>query len=178
MKIPSIIENSVRAALLDVDFYNRAEADTSLNTQAAVVVVVANALAGAGSAFAAETTSPREIGIAVLLGVLSGVVGWLIWSAVADFVGTRFFSGTSDFGEMRRVIGYAYAPLAIGVVPWLGVIGAVWVLLAAVVAIREGMDFSTKRSLATMVIGWGAWVLATIAIHVILGWNLRASWPF
>jgi hypothetical protein len=178
MKIPSIIENPVRAAMLDVDFYNRAEADTSLNTQAAIVVIVASGLAGIGSAIATESTSAREIGIALALGIVSGVVGWLVWSAVAELVGTRVFNGTSDFGEMRRVIGFAYAPLAIGIIPWLGFIGAVWVLLAAVVAIREGMDFSTKRSVATMVIGWGAWVLVTLAINVFLDWDMRASWPF
>ena len=178
MKIPSIIENPVRAAMLDVDFYNRAEDDTSLNTQAAIVVVVANGLAGIGSAIAAEATSLQDFGIAMALGILSGVVGWLVWSAVADVVGTRIFDGTSDFGEMRRVIGFAYAPLAIGVVPWLGVIGAIWVLIAAVIAIREGMDFSTKRSVATMIIGWGAWMLTTLAINAVVGWDLRVSWPF
>jgi hypothetical protein len=178
MKIPSIIENPVRAALLDVDFYNRAEVDTSLNVQAAVVVVVANGLAGIGAAIAVEATTLGQFATALGLGVLSGVVGWLIWSLVADVVGTRIFHGTSDFGQMRRVIGFAYAPLAIGVVPWLGFIGAVWVLLAAVVAIREGMDFSTKRSVATMIIGWGAWALATLAISIVLGWDMRASWPF
>ena len=178
MQLPSIIENPIRAAMLDVDFYNRAEDDTSLNTQAAVVVVVANGLAGIGSAIAAEATSVRDLGIAMALGIVSGVVGWLVWAAVADFVGTRLFKGTSDFGEMRRVIGFAYAPLAIGIVPWLGLIGAAWVLLAAVVAIREGMDFSTKRSVATMIAGWGAWMLVTLALNIVFEWDMRVSWPF
>jgi hypothetical protein len=178
MQLPSIIENPVRAAMLDVDFYNRAEDDTSLNTQAAIVVIVASGLAGIGSAIATESTSARDLGVAMALGIVSGVVGWLVWAAAANFVGTRIFNGTSDFGEMRRVIGFAYAPLAIGIIPWLGFIGAAWVLLAAVVAIREGMDFSTKRSVATMVIGWGAWVLTTLAINVFLDWDMRASWPF
>ena len=178
MKLPSIIENPVRAALLDVDFYNRAEVDTSLNVQATVVVVVANGLAGVGSAIAAESTSAGAFGIAMALGILTGVVGWLVWSFVANFVGTRVFHGTSDFGQMRRVIGFAYTPLAIGVIPWLGLIGAIWVLLAAVIAIREGMDFSTKRSVATMVTGWGAWMLTTLVINYVLDWNMRSSWPF
>jgi hypothetical protein len=178
MKLPSIIENPVRAAMLDVDFYNRAEADTSLNVQAGIVVIVASGLAGIGATIAVESTSTGDIVTAMALGVLSGVVGWLVWAAVATLVGTRIFHGTSDFGEMRRVIGFAYAPLAIGVIPWLGFIGAAWVLLAAVVAIREGMDFSTKRSVATMVIGWGAWVLVSLAINVFLDWDMRSGWPF
>lgn len=164
--------------MLDVDFYNRAEVDTSLNLQAGIVVVVANAMAGFGASVATEANGRSDIVLAMVLGSFSGVVGWLLWSFVANFVGTRMFSGTSDFGQMRRVIGFAYAPLAIGVIPWLGFIGAGWVLLAAVVAIREGMDFSTKRSIATMAIGWGAWFLTTLALNVFLDLDMRAGWPF
>lgn len=166
--------------MLDVDFYNTAEVDTSLNLQAGVVVIVANAMAGFGSAIAAEAESFSDVAAAIALGTLSGFLGWLLWSFVANVVGTRVFSGTSDFGQMRRVIGFAYAPLAIGVIPWLGFIGAGWVLVAAVIAIREGMDFSTKRSVATMIVGWSAWVLTTLAINIILDLDLdvRAGWPF
>ena len=164
--------------MLDVDFYNQAEVDTSLNRQAGTVVVVASAMAGFGASVAGDSNGWSEIAVAMGLGSLSGVIGWLFWSFVANLVGTRIFSGTSDFGQMRRVIGFAYAPLAIGVIPWLGFIGAGWVLLAAVVAIREGMDFSTKRSIATMVIGWGAWFLTTLALNVILDLDMRTGWPF
>jgi hypothetical protein len=106
------------------------------------------------------------------------VFGWLIWSLVAMIVGTRVFHGTSDFGQMRRVIWFAYAPLAIGVVPWLGFIGAAWVLVAAVIAIREGMEFSTKRSIATMALGWGAWLAVTLMINVLFDLEMRSGWPF
>lgn len=173
MELPSILRNVVSASLLDVDFFNRAEVDTSLNLQASVVVVVASGAAGIGSAIAASTNLP----VAAALGAVTGLVGWLLWSYVAMAVGTKAFGGTSDFGQMRRVIGFAYAPLSIGIVPWLGFIGAAWVLFAAVIAIREGMEFSTKRSIATMAVGWGVWLLATIAINVLLGWDVRSSWP-
>ncbi len=174
MKMPTIFRNVTRAGLLDVDFYNRAELDTSLDGQAAVVVIVANAAAGVGAAFAAEGNVFAAAGASAA----AGIVGWLLWSYVAMVVGTRLFGGTSDFGQMRRVIGFAYAPLAIGIVPYLGPIGAIWVLLAAVIAIREGMEFSTQRSIATMVVGWGAWVAATVAVNVLVGWDMRPAWPF
>jgi len=174
MEWSSVVRNISRAALLDAEFYNRAESDTSLELQAVTVVVVASGLAGFGSSAATGTSLAAGVG----LGVLSGVFGWLVWSYVAMVVGTRIFSGTSDFGEMRRVIGFAYAPLAIGVIPWLGFIGAVWVLVAAVIAIREGMDFSTKRSIATMIVGWGTWLLATVVLNLLLDWEMRSAWPF
>ncbi|MCL1593860.1 MAG: YIP1 family protein [Actinomycetia bacterium] len=174
MQWTSFPKNVASAAMLDSVFYNRAEVERGLEIQALVVVVVANGMAGFGSSVATDTNILGGIG----LGILSGVFGWLIWSLVAMIVGTRVFHGTSDFGQMRRVIGFAYAPLAIGVIPWLGFIGAAWVLVAAVIAIREGMDFSTKRSIATMALGWGAWLGVTLMINVLFDLEMRSGWPF
>ncbi|GMR02052.1 MAG: hypothetical protein BMS9Abin20_0378 [Acidimicrobiia bacterium] len=174
MEWSSVFRNISRAALLDVDFYNRAEVDTSLNVQAVAVVVIASGLAGFGSAVATGSNLLAAAG----LSAVTGVLGWLLWSFVAMIVGTKIFGGTSDFGQMCRVIGFAYAPLGIGVIPWLGFPGAVWVLVAAVIAIREGMDFSTKRSIATMIVGWGAWLLATVVLNLLLDWEMRSAWPF
>jgi len=174
MRWTTLPKNVASAASLSPDFYSRAEVDTNLDLQALTVVVVANGLAGIGSSTATETNILAGIG----LGIVSGVVGWLIWSIVATLVGTRVFNGSSDFGQMRRVIGFAYAPLAIGIIPWLGIIGAAWVLVAAVIAIREGMNFSTKRSIGTMAIGWAAWFGATLVINLVLGWEMRSGWFF
>jgi len=171
MRWTTLPKNVVAAASLDPEFYNRAEVDTHLDLQALTVVVVANGLAGVGSSIATEA----NVLVGVGLGIASGIVGWLIWSMVAMLVGTRVFNGSSDFGQMRRVIGFAYAPLAIGLIPWLGIIGAIWVLVAAVIAIREGMHFSTKRSIATMVIGWGAWFGTTLVINALLGLEMRSG---
>jgi len=168
-----VIRNIVRAVSLDTDLYNRARVDSSLNVQAAVVVVVASGLAGFGSAIVTES----NLIVAVGLSAVTGLVGWLLWSFVAMIIGTRIFGGTSGLGQMCRVIGFAYAPLGIGVIPWLGFIGAVWVLVAAVIAIREGMNFSVQRSIASMILGWGTWLLATIVVNLLLGWDMRPGWP-
>lgn len=167
------LRNIVRAAMLDVDLYNRAEQDRSLGTQALAVVIVANVLSGIGSAIATDTS----ILVGGAIGAGTGVVGWLLWSLIAMAVGTRLLGGTSDFGEMRRVIGFAYAPLAIGVIPWLGFVGAVWALVAAVIAIREGMEFSTQRAIATMAVGWVSWLVLSVIVQAILGFSIAPSWP-
>ena len=171
--IPEPIERVIRAAMLDVEFYNEAEADPSLNRAAAVVVVLATALGGVGSAFATEV----NIAAGAFAGAVTGVIGWLVWSAIALFIGRRLFAGTSDFGEMVRVIGFSYAPLAIGVIPWLGFVGAIWALVAAVIAIREGMDFSTPKAIATMVVGWVAWLTLTLVVQAVLDIEINGGWP-
>jgi hypothetical protein len=79
---------------------------------------------------------------------------------------------------MLRVIGFAFAPLAFGVVPYLGFPAAAWMLLASVIAVREGLDIPTPKALITMVAGWVLWLGLTLAINAFLDTRLDAMWPF
>jgi hypothetical protein len=169
-----MIRNVMRVMLLDVDFFRDAATDKSLNVQAALVVVVASGMAGVGSAVAADV----QVGASILVGIISGVIGWLLWSGVSFAIGTRVFGGDSDFTEMLRVIGFAFAPLAFGIVPYLGFPAAAWMLLASVIAVREGLDIPTPKALITMAAGWVLWFGTTIAITALLDFRLDAMWPF
>jgi hypothetical protein len=170
---PNPINHLVRAAFLDVDFYNEVEVDVSLNKQVTVVVVLANVLAGIGAALA--TGSPAYLG--AIAGAITGLVGWIVWSAIALFIGTRFLGGTADFGQMARVIGFAFTPLVIGIIPWLGFVGAAWALLATVIAIREGLDVSTPRAIVAMLPGWFSWLLLSLIVQGAVGFSETSVWP-
>ena len=170
----SFLRNVLSAVLLDAEFYNRAEHDRSLMTQAVLVVAVATTMSGVGSAIATESNVFAGAG----LGLIVGMVGWMIWSGLALAIGTKLFGGTSNIGEMLRVVGFSFAPLAFGIVPWLGLVGAVWALVAAVIGVREGMDFSTKRSIFTMAVGWGVCLALSIGFQAALGLEIRPIFPF
>ena len=174
MAVVTWFRNIYRALMLDADFYSEAESDSSMTAQAAIVVVVATTLSGIGSAIA---TDASVVGGAIA-GVVTGVVGWLLWSWIAMLLGTQMLGGRSDYGEMLRVIGFAYAPLAIGVIPWLGFVGAAWSLVAATIGIREGMDFSTKLAIVTVAAGWFAWFALSILAQWVLGVELLPRLPF
>lgn len=169
-----MIRNVTRVVLLDVDFFKEAAVDKSLNIQAAVIVVVASGLAGVGSAIAENVPAIA----AIPAGIVAGVLGWLLWSGVSLLLGTKVFGGDSSYDEMLRVIGFAFAPLAIGVVPYLGFPAAVWMLLASVIAVREGLEIPTPKALITMAAGWLVWLGLTIAINAVLDFRLDAMWPF
>lgn len=169
-----MIKNVVSALLLDTAFYSDVAEDRSLMGQAVVVTGFANLFAGIGAAFATESAFLAG----ALVGVATGYVGWLVWSGVAFLIGVRVFGGDSDYREMLRVIGFAYAPLAIGIVPWLGFVGAAWALFAAVIAIRASMEFSTKRAIATTALGWAVWLGTAVALNAVLGWDVMISLPF
>jgi hypothetical protein len=161
--------------MLDLDFYNKAEVDRSLTGQATVIVIVATAFGGVGSAIAQEDASVIAGAVG---GVIAGVIGWLLWSLGSWLIGTRVFDGDATFGAMVRVIGFAFAPFVIGVIPWLGFPAAIWVFIATIVAFREGLDISTARALGTMAVGWGLWLGSTVLLNLLLDLQLNARWPF
>ncbi len=175
-----MLRNMFRASALDADLYEQVEGDASFDRQALLVVLIANTLAAVGTWIglgeAEETsfwetirdwvgfgtwTAPTEGGFVfvVLANVALAVVGWLVWAATTGWVGRRVFGGTTDFGEMRRVLGFAQSPRVIAVVPWLGPVAGVWTLVAAVVAIREGLDLDTARAIGAAIGGWLVWWL-------------------
>jgi hypothetical protein len=160
-----MLQNVMRAMKLDTDFYNTVERDTSFTPQALIVVVLANGLAGVGTAIAWSEVSLFG---GIVGSIAAGLVNWVVWSALAVFIGTRLFGGTADMGEMLRVLGFAQAPLMIGVIPYLSVVGSVWMIVASVVAVREGLDFSTGRAIGTVVLGWPAWLILHVAVNAIL----------
>jgi hypothetical protein len=157
-----MIENAIRAARLDTDFYNTVENDPSYTQQAALLVVIVGALSGLGAAFVNDGFIGPLIG-----GVVGALIGWVVWSFVADLIGRSVFDGESDFGQMLRVLGYAQAPLALGIIPYVGFIGSIWALVASVVAIREGQDFTTGKAIGTVVVGWLIWLLVSALLYAI-----------
>lgn len=145
-----MFENALRAAKLDVEFYKAVEHDDSLTAQAAVFVAVVGVLTGAGRWIFSDGHLIRGM----IMGVITSLAAWLLWSVITTWVGVRFFGGASDFGEMSRVLGFAHAPLILGIFGPLGVgIGSLWTVASGIVAIREGMDFSLGKAIATGGIG-------------------------
>lgn len=144
-----MLENAIRAARLDIEFYNTVENDASLTGQAAMLVAIVSLLSGIGNGLVRGSFIGQAIGA-----VVAGLIGWLIGAFIIDWIGRSFFEGESDFGQMQRVLGYAQAPRAIGVVPFLGWVALIWTLVATVVAVREGQDFSTGAAIVTVLLGW------------------------
>ena len=161
--LPQSLVDRVQGVLrLDVATYEEIEADSTALPQAAMVVAavaVCGAIGNAGSGF----------GMA-FLSLITAFLTWLVWSSVSFFVGTKFMGGTASWGEVVRVIGFAQAPglLAIlGILPFLGIlvtpIVALWTLVTGVVAIRQSLDLTTGKAVATALIS------AAILFFLVLG---------
>ncbi len=157
-----MINRMVRASQLDVHLYEEVERDISATSEAAKVVLIVAIASGIGA-----ITRGGILGL--ILGVLGALVGWIVWSAITYFVGKNLFATRNtrvSLGEMLRTIGFAQSPGVLnilGIIPVLGLLitflVAIWMLIAGIIAIRQAMDFTTGRAIATAVVGWVASVI-------------------
>ncbi len=153
-----LIDRIIRACKLDADLYEEVEADKGAIGQAIGVVVLSSIAAGIGSI-------GKEWHINILTGTVIALIGWFVWAYSTYLVGTKLFpepQTKADPGELMRTIGFASSPGLIrilGVIPgltWVVYLGAlVWMLMAAVIAVRQALDYtSTLRAIGVCVIGW------------------------
>jgi hypothetical protein len=141
-----LFQRMLRAARLESALYEEVEHDASATTQAFLVIAIVSL---AGSLWALLHLNV----VGVLLAILGTAVGWVIWAVMTWLVGTKLFGGTADVGEMLRVLGFAATPMVLGIIPLVGaLVGFIWMLVCGVVAVRQGLDFSTEKAIATIVI--------------------------
>ena len=151
-----MINRMMRASQLDNHLYEEVERDVDSTGQAALVVIVVAVATGIGAL--------RDGGIlGLILGVITALIGWVAWSAVTYWIGKNIFRTANTrvtLGEMLRTIGFAQSPgvlRVLGFIPILGplvvFIASIWMIITVVIAIRQAMDFSTGRAIATALVG-------------------------
>lgn len=163
-----IMQRLMRIIQFDEDVWEEIEYDEEAETEAAAVVVIAALLSALGAAIARASVG---VFILQLLSVIA--VSWLLWSAVTMLVGTQLFDAQTDFREMIRMLGYANAPLALGIlspIPCLGaIIGLVGSLLALVLgflALRQALALDTGKTIITIIIGWFIVFIVSVFIGI------------
>ena len=163
----SITSRMLGAASLDIATYENVEHDTTATGQAAAVVgivAVCAAIGGIGSGSGA-----------IIGGLISAYLGWLVWAGVTYLIGDKLLGGTATWGELLRTLGFAQTPGVLrifGFIPFLGwlvtLIAGIWMLVTGIVAIRQALDFSTGKAILTAVLGMVAYFLV-VALLVAIG---------
>jgi hypothetical protein len=151
----SLLRRMVRASLLEADLFEEVEAEKRSISQALIVVLLATAAGGLGSHLGGH--SPRH----VVIDLLEPLVLWSVGSVFSYMVGATFLRGpetATDYAEVLRTTGFAFAPgvfrlLAAVPPPSVGfgltVVADLWMLAAGIVAVRQALDFTTIRAVAT-----------------------------
>jgi len=148
--------------------FEEIEHDTSLTLPAAVIVVLVSLVSGLGNGLFNGLIHKTFFG-GFLGSMISVLLGWLLWSAVTWFVGTRLFKGEADLGQMLRVIGFAYLPMLLSIIPCLGgLIGIIWTIAAVFIAIRQGLDIDDMKAFLTVIVGAVFYLLLAAVLNFIL----------
>lgn len=142
-----MLQRAIQAAKADPNLFETVEHDDGYTGEAGIIVAVVSVLGAIGTLLAGGGFG------GFIAALISGILGWFVWAGLTNFIGTRFFGGTADFGEMLRVTGYAQAPLALTIIPIVGLLAFFWFLYVAVVALRQGLDISTGKAVAVGIIG-------------------------
>ena len=70
---------------------------------------------------------------------------------------------------MLRVIGFAYLPMLLSIIPCVGgVIGILWTILAGFIAIRQGLDLDDLKAFFTVVVGAVCYLILTGIVNLVL----------
>lgn len=174
----SIVDRMLRAARLEVPLYEEVEADVTATNQALLVVAVVAVAAGIGQAIAASMAEPASRGVVgpIVTGVLGALLGWIVWSYVVYFVGTRFMGGTATYGELLRTLGFAETPsilLIFSFIPVLGglisLVALVWRIVAGFIATRQALDIDNTRTFVTILVGIFALFIAVAVVGIVVG---------
>jgi len=163
-----ILQRVLRVIKLDKAVFSEIEHDESATVEALIIVVVTGFLSAIGKGISSDT---GFFGAFIGSFLSSILISWILWSLITLWIGTSVFGGEAELGEMLRVIGYATAPRLLGFfsfIPCVGWIvalaGAILSLIAAFLAIREGLDLDDVKAIATAIIGW---VIASVIQLVI-----------
>jgi hypothetical protein len=171
------LERVIGVFRLDVNTFEEIEHDPNATVQAAIVVGAAALVGAIGSSIGAAI----GIGDGSVIGsffssLIWTFIGWFLMSAVTYYVGTSLFNGKATVDEMLRVIGFAYAPQILGIVPCLGwIVGFIWFLIAGFIAVRQGLDLDNTNACLTIIVGSILYMIG-FAILGILG--VGVGWIF
>ena len=158
----------IGAAMLRSSAFEEIVADRDALTPAiGIVILVAlfSVIAGVlGSVISGEEQLVGLLWL-VLTGILVDLLRWALWGTLLLFVGAGMLSTSAtqtNWGELGRVVGFAYTPSLLNlfwVIPVVGgaiyLIASCWTLAAVVVGVRQALDYGSigRAILVTVIAG-------------------------
>lgn len=165
-------------------FKRMIEEKTSIAT-AVIVVLIASICSGAGSALTQSILSYSGFGgypgfeayqmqsmmspaALLVMGVVGGMIGWVIMAGVLHLV-AKVLGGKGTFEGMLLLMGFATLPnifqAPVGLIAFfsgglsgltislgLGALLGLWILALNVIAIREAQGFTTGKAIVTLIL--------------------------
>ena len=148
----------IRAAKLESLLYEEVETDKDATIQALMVVLLSSLAASIGA------STHAGLGGLIIAGLVA-MLAWYVWAFMSYIIGAKLFpvfQTSASHRALWRTFGFASAPGVLrvfGAVPGCTGIAflaaAVWMLIAAIIAVRQALDYtSTLRAAGVCIPGW------------------------
>lgn len=161
------------ARVLRADFavFDEVRAEPSATIGAMAVVLGASLLAGIGSWLWAAQTGFIDSGKVFLESAIAGSIVqtgvWFLWVYLVYQVLARGYGARVEFAELVRVMGFAFAPVALSIlvavtslaVPF-GVIAFSMAVLFTNIAIQQAVEVDAREATLANLTGFAAFIIA------------------
>lgn len=163
VELPSFWQTIRMALRLDPEIYALVQSSRDGLVLALWVVVLAalSETIGQSVVLLINRVRPRRFVLAVVISVLSHLIGYLLWSTVIWLAVWFVFAVRVPFIAALAIVGLAYAPQLLAffeVAPYLGnffgLVLTLWSMAAIVVAVRSGMGLSLWQAAVTGLVSW------------------------
>src|SRR4051795_12988051 len=171
-----MVSRMARVIRLDRGVFDDAQSNAAgLVAAAQVVGLVALAITIGTGLQIATGELPRSANPtgAIIGSLLAPFIHWMIWSALIDAIGSLVFHGVATFPATLRLIGFAMAPLALGIFSFVPAVGSVIAIVAQLLSLRAGSmavqaahRFDPRRTIATLAV--------TFVVALVISNGLRA----
>jgi hypothetical protein len=151
------------ALTLNTDFYDDAHADPRAVRAAQIIVGLAALSHGLGSGMILLIYQPSVLGwiAGFLISGLSVVAGYYLWTYTIWQIDRKINPPVPPYRDLLAPVGFAYTPQILNfltVVPLFGtpitLVLASWSLLAAIVAVRYGLNIPLWKAMIMAGIGF------------------------
>jgi Yip1 domain len=151
------------AITLKSSFYENAR-NTQHNRRSALTIVTLAAIShaiGSTVILVIDLATVPVLLLAFLIDVISVIIGYYFWTYSIWKIGQWLKPIDPTYGDLLSPIGFAYAPQVFNFLTLIPVLGrpielilGLWSLLAVIIAVRQGLDISTRQSAIICLIGW------------------------
>ncbi len=151
----------LRAARLDGETFRQLRDDPSATAQSLLVVAIIGLCYGAGFGFFLAGTSLLDVLTITLIGLFSALVIAFVWSGTTFLIVTRLFRRTIGYWGLSRPFFFSWAPGLLFVLmsgpttilfEVIRAVGAAWIGISSVFAVKHAVGFSTQQSMLTFII--------------------------
>jgi len=151
------------ALTLDANFYENVCNTPKVQRIDQTIVILAAVSHALGSAviLLINQVTPPILVLDLIIDTLSVVGGYYFWTLSIWKIGQWLKPHYPTYRDLLSPIGLAYAPQVLNfltLIPLLGrsleLVLALWSLLAVIVAVRQGLDISTRSAALICLVGW------------------------